>query len=120
MDILKDNITLDILYLVFSLCVGFDVLTGIVKAWKNRKLKSKTLRDGLIGSVGELITLLMCMIATALIPILDIVVFMLMLFMILKELYSILENLIIIGVKFPTWLVQGLQVYTDQLDKGGK
>lgn len=119
-ELLKDNVTLEILYKVFTICVTFDVLTGIIKALKLGRLKSRTLRDGLFGSVGELITLLLCIIATSLIPLVGTIVFILMLFMILKELYSIIENLVVIGVKFPTWLVKGLQVYTDQLDNGVK
>lgn len=119
-ELLKDNVTLEILYKVFTICVTFDVLTGIIKALKLGRLKSRTLRDGLFGSVGELITLLLCIIATSLIPLVGTIVFILMLFMILKELYSIIENLVVIGVKFPTWLIKGLQVYTDQLDNGVK
>lgn len=119
-ELLKDNVTLEILYKAFTVCVTFDILTGVIKAWKLGRLKSRTLRDGLFGSVGELITLLLCIIATLLIPLVGTIVFILMLFMILKELYSIVENLVVIGVKFPTWLVKGLQVYTDQLDNGVK
>lgn len=120
LELLKENVTLDILYKAFTICVTFDVLTGVIKAWKTGRLKSRTLRDGLFGSVGELITLLLCIIATSLIPLLGTIVFTLILFMILKELYSIIENLIVIGVKFPNWMVKGLQVYTDQLDQGSK
>ena len=57
---LQENISLETLYLIFSILVVGDVITGIIKAWKNGRLKSRTLRDGLFASLGELILLLLC------------------------------------------------------------
>ena len=118
LEILKENVRLNVLYEVFCICVTFDVMTGVIKALKNKRLKSKTLRDGLFASIGELITLLLCMLSTSLIPITTSMVYTLMGFMILKELFSILENLVQIGVNFPTWLIKGLEVYAEKIDKG--
>lgn len=120
---LQEHISLDTLYVIFSILVVADILTGVIKAWKNQRLKSRTLRDGLFGSVGELIVLLLCIIAAELVPITIVVVFAILLFMCLKELYSILENLIEIGTRVPNFLVKGLKVYIDKIDnnvEGGK
>lgn len=114
--ILQENITLETLYYVFSILVAFDVATGIIKAWKNGKFKSRTMRDGLFASLGELMLLALSIAISTLIPISRVVIFMLLIYMVLKEFGSILENLIDIGVNVPTWLIKGLKVYTDKID----
>lgn len=113
---LQENISLQTLYLIFSIEVVVDVITGIMKAWKNGRLKSRTLRDGLFASMGELILLLLCIGAAELVPITIIIVFSILVFMVIKELYSILENLLEIGARIPSWLVKGLKVYVDKFD----
>lgn len=108
------QITLQTMYMIFSVLVTSDVFTGMVKAWKLGKFKSRSLRDGLFGSMGELITLALCILAANLLPFTRFIVFALLIYMSVKELYSVVENLIEIGVKFPTWIVKGLQVFIDQ------
>lgn len=114
--ILQENIPLATLYLIFSIEVVADVVTGIIKAWKNGRLKSRTLRDGLFGSLGELILLLLCIGAAKLVPLTTLIVFSILIFMVIKELCSILENLLEMGARVPKWLVKGLKVYVDKLD----
>lgn len=114
--VLQENITLEVLYYVFALFVSMDILTGVVKSWKNGRMKSRTLRDGLFGSIAEIILLFICMIVNYLIPISGPVIFILFVWMNIKELTSICENLLEIGCKLPSWLVKGLKVYTDRLD----
>lgn len=115
-DFLKDKVTLETLYYCFAISIGFDVFTGIVKACKNGKLRSRTLRDGMFVSFGELIFLALCIGTTMLIPTTHWIVFTILVIMTLKELASILENLIDIGVKLPTWLIKGLATYNEKLD----
>lgn len=119
---IRASLPIETVYKAFGILVCFDVITGITKAWKNSNLKSKTLRNGLFCSFGELIVLALCILATALLPIdvVSITVFMLLVFMVLKELFSICENLIEIGVKLPKFLINGLKVYSDIIDNGGK
>lgn len=114
--VLQENITLEVLYYVFALFVSMDILTGVVKAWKNGRMKSRTLRDGLFGSIAEIILLFICMVVNCLIPIARPVIFILFVWMNIKELTSICENLLEIGCNLPGWLVKGLKVYTDKLD----
>lgn len=113
---LQKNITLDTLYYVFAILVVFDVLTGCTKAWKNGRLKSRTLRNGLFASIGEMLALILCIFIAAIIQIATSLVFAILVFMILKELTSIIENLVELCVKLPNWLIKGLQVQTDRLD----
>lgn len=115
---LKEMITLETLYVVFSILVVGDVISGVIKAWKQGRLRSRTLRDGLIASIGELFMLLLCILAAELVPVTGIVVFAVLLFMALKELISICENLLEIGVKLPNFLIKGLQIKIDQINGG--
>lgn len=119
---LQKNITLETLYYAFAVLVIFDVITGCAKAWKGGRLKSRTLRNGLFGSIGEMLALLLCIFIAGIVPISSPLVFAILVFMVLKEIASIVENLVELGAKLPSWLIKGLQVQTDKLDdlKGGK
>ena len=117
---LQENVTLETLYYVFAMLVIFDVITGCAKAWKAGRLKSRTLRNGLFGSIGEMLALLLCIFIAGIVPISSPLVFAILVFMVLKEITSIVENLVELGAKLPSWLIKGLQVQTDKLDKGEK
>lgn len=113
---MKKQVTLEIIYIIFSLLVTFDIATGTFKAWKKGGFKSRSLRDGMFGSMAELIFLLICIIIATLIPISRFFVYVILIVMILKELSSIIENLVECGARVPTWLTKGLKVYNDKLD----
>ncbi|SDO76921.1 phage holin family protein [Clostridium gasigenes] len=113
---LKEQITLETIYYIFTILVATDIITGVIKAWKKGGFKSRSLRDGMFGSLAELILLILCILASKLVPITSFIVFVVLLVMIFKELSSIVENLVECGAKLPTWLTKGLKVYTDKLD----
>lgn len=113
---LQKHVTLETLYFMFAILVGLDVLTGVIKAWMQGRFRSRTMRNGLFASMGELILLLLAIIIATLIPFAIIIVFSLLIAMGFKELGSISENLTEIGVKLPKWWLKGLQVYTEKLD----
>ena len=120
-NLLRKNIAVETIYYAFSFLVAFDVITGVVKAWKQGRFRSRTMRDGLFASLGEIMLLALCVAATTFMPITETIVFLIIVYMILKELTSIIENLVEIGVKMPLWVVQGLKIYSDKinnLDKG--
>lgn len=119
-NLLQENVTLETLYYVFGILVVFDVITGCVKAWKLGKLKSRTLRNGLFASMGELLALVLCVFIAVIIPFSTILVFSILVFMILKEITSIVENLVELGAKLPSWLIKGLQVQTDKINNLNK
>ena len=112
--------TLNALYTLFAFFIFLDTVTGLIKAFKNCRIKSRTLRDGLFCSVGELVLLAIAIILVYFIPALNLFIFMLIFFMALKELISILENLVEIGVRLPKWLIKGLKVYTDKIENLGE
>ena len=116
--ILQENVTLEVLYYTFATLVAADIFTGVIKAWKNGRMKSRTLRDGLFGSIGEVILLFICMFINYLIPIAGPIIFILFIWMNIKELTSICENLLEIGVKLPNFLIKGLQIKIDQINGG--
>ena len=60
-------------------------------------------------------TALAAIVAT-LIPIAEMPIFFIFVTMSIKELSSVVENLVEIGVKIPAWLCKGLNVYTQKLD----
>lgn len=113
---IKKQVTLEVIYIIFSILVTFDIITGSFKAWKKGGFKSRTLRDGMFGSMAELMFLLICIIIAKLIPISRFIVYVILTVMILKELSSIIENLVECGARVPTWLTKGLKVYNEKLD----
>lgn len=115
-NLLNEHVTLETLYYSFAVLVIFDIITGCAKAWKGGRLKSRTLKNGLFGSIGELLALFLCIFIAIIIPISSALVFAILVFMILKELTSVIENLVELGAKLPTWLIKGLQVQTDKLN----
>lgn len=112
--------TLNTLYTLFAFFIFLDNITGLIKAFKTGRIKSRTLRNGLFCSVGELVLLAMAITLVYFIPVISLFIFMLIFFMALKELISILENLIEIGVRLPKWLIKGLKVYTDKIENLGE
>lgn len=54
--VLQENITLEVLYYIFAFFVAMDILTGVVKAWKNGRM-TKEEHDELISlmTVDEVI-----------------------------------------------------------------
>ena len=117
---IETYMTLNTLYTLFAFFIFVDNVTGLIKAFKNRRIKSRTLRNGLFCSVGELVLLAMAITLVYFIPVISLFIFMLIFFMALKELISILENLVEIGVKLPKWLIKGLKVYTDKIENLGE
>ena len=117
---IETYITLNTLYTLFAFFIFLDTVTGLIKAFKNRRIKSRTLRNGLFCSVGELVLLAMAITLVYFIPVIRLFIFMLIFFMALKELISILENLVEIGVRLPRWLIKGLKVYTDKIENLGE
>ena len=112
--------TLNALYTLFAFFIFVDNVTGLIKAFKTGRIKSRSLRDGLFCSVGELVLLAIAIILVYFIPKISLFIFMLIFFMALKELISILENLVEIGVRLPKWLIKGLKVYTDKIENLGE
>ena len=116
MNLLRENVKLETLYYIYIIFVGVDIITGMIKAWQKGSFKSRTLRNGLFVSLGEMVFLALAAIVATLIPIAEMPIFFIFVTMSIKELSSVVENLVEIGVKIPAWLCKGLNVYTQKLD----
>lgn len=113
---LMDLIALETLFLIFGFLVFTDTLTGVMKAWKKKRMKSRTLRDGLFASMGELTFMACCIVINHFVPITGVVMFLCFVWLCFKEFYSIIENLIELGLQPPAFLVRGLKVWIDKID----
>lgn len=83
-----------------ALVLGFiilDFLSGMIKAFKNHDFDSSVMRDGLVNKMGEVITLLLAILAEKSLPYFDISIGTpvfngICTYLILMEIGSIIEN----------------------------
>lgn len=115
-----EQMTAEKLYLMYLGLIAFDFLTGILRAGKEGRLRSRTCRDGIFSTVGELCLLAIGLATCKFLPEIYRVVSTLTLGFMIKELLSIFENLAGLGVWLPKFLVNALEVAVDQIDKGEK
>lgn len=84
-----------------------DVLTGIVIAWKNNDFQSSKMRAGLSKKFGELIYVVVGIIAKFAMGI-DLIQHFAVGYICLMEISSLAENCDKLGVKLPKWLKEKL------------
>jgi toxin secretion/phage lysis holin len=102
--------------LLVLLSVG-DILTGVIKAWKEKRLRS---REAWFGYVRKMLSFLVVIVANVIDQILGlngVLTFGTVLFYIANEGLSIAENLAQIGVKIPKAITDRLQVIEGQSDE---
>ena len=109
---------IDVSFKLFFIAVVIDFLTGVISAAARGALKSRTCSDGMFRSLGELITLVIFAIVAHYVPAVEDYVNIFTLGFVLKECISIMENLVKLGVSFPTPLVNMLNAYHDQVENG--
>ena len=88
------------LFIVCAIIIFADVLTGYLKAFKNKKLNSSISRDGFIKKIGWMIALLLGVALDYFIHI-HIFLFGTAPVCIITEAISVYENLSDVGVKLP-------------------
>lgn len=91
-----------------------DIITGIVKAWKFKKLRS---RSAWFGYVRKMLTFLVIIVANIMDQILGlsgVLTFGTVLFYVSQEVLSITENLAQVGVKVPKAITDRLQVIEEK------
>ncbi len=93
----KDCRTLFILCSVLIFC---DVITGYLKAWKQREINSSISRDGYIKKVGWIVALLLGVVLDQFIHV-HIFLFGTAIVCIATEAISVYENLSAVGVNLP-------------------
>ncbi|MEC0677899.1 holin family protein [Bacillus inaquosorum] len=105
------------LLLVLSI---IDVITGVIKAWKFKKLRS---RSAWFGYVRKMISFLVVIVANIIDTILNlngVLTFGSVLFYIANEGLSITENLAQIGVKIPAAITDRLHVIEEENEQTTK
>jgi toxin secretion/phage lysis holin len=91
-----------------------DIFTGVIKAWKEKRLRS---REAWFGYVRKMLSFLVVIVANVIDQILGlngVLTFGTVLFYIANEGLSIAENLAQIGVKIPKSITDRLQVIENQ------
>lgn len=100
--------------------MGFDYLTGIMKAVHNHDIQSSKLRDGLMRKFGEMITIIISLFLQYSIGLPKEITIFISIYIIVMELISIIENLDAIGVKVPKWIKDRLLNVAEENDDGKK
>ncbi len=119
------------LVLLLTLCMGLDVGTGMAKAAKNGTWSSSVAREGLYHKVGSIVAVLVAFL-------LDMVIAIIMehlpgldlpftynglfgpsvvVWYILTEIGSIVENAGELGAPVPKWLKGSIAIFRDKLDE---
>ena len=88
------------LFILCSILIFTDVITGYLKAFKNRKLNSSISRDGYIKKIGWIVALLLGVTLDYFIHV-NIFLFGTAIVCITTEAISVYENLSDVGVKLP-------------------
>lgn len=101
------------IFLLCGLFIFTDVLTGYVKAFKNRKVNSSISRDGYIKKIGWTIAILLGFLVDTLVGI-NLFLIGSAIVCISTEGISVYENLAEIGVKLP------FKEYFEKLDNRGE
>lgn len=94
-----------------------DIFTGVIKAWKEKRLRS---REAWFGYVRKMLSFLVVIVANVIDQVLGlngVLTFGTVLFYIANEGLSIAENLAQIGVKIPKAITDRLQVIENQSDE---
>lgn len=88
------------LFIICSILIFTDVLTGYLKAFKNKKINSSISRDGYIKKVGWMVALILGVAMDYFIHV-HIFLFGTAIVCIATEAISVYENLADVGVKLP-------------------
>lgn len=103
---------------IYAILIMFDFMTGVLASWKENRLKSRTMRDGLFRTSAEVILLALLLYFKSFVQ-LDFVVFGVLIIglgLATKEGLSITENLYRLGVSVPNFLIKGLEIANNTLD----
>ena len=109
-------ITIESLLNTFFYMIGFDLVTAIIVAAKNGKIRSRKFSDGIFRTMGECIVLSIIICLYKLIPTLSSLLWVLIIAFIFKEGISIIENLIKLDVWIPDSIKKMLEVGVEQVN----
>lgn len=115
----KDVVQFDLFFQVYLILMVLDFITGFLKAFKTEGFKSRKIREGVIRVLGEIIAIFVGGVLSILLNIGGIALGIKALF-IFKEAISVFENLGVVGVYIPKWILTHLEEFKNQynpLDK---
>jgi toxin secretion/phage lysis holin len=99
------------------LLMGIDIVTGIIKAWKNKKLRSRTGWFGYVRKIGIFGAIIAANIIDIILDLNGAIAYSTVLFYIVNEILSVVENLAEMGVKVPKVLTDKLHTMQTEEDK---
>ena len=111
------------LYWVFLLpavCAAADIITGWIQATINSCWDSTKMRKGLYRKGGEMLIVFLVYIIYLAVAIPVEIVKGVVIYIVIMELVSVIENLDLAGVSMPTWITHRLKKIADGLIKEDK
>lgn len=106
----------DSLLTVFSMIIIIDTITGMLKAWNLGEYESSKFRSGFIKKSGYLLGVILSVQIDTLLNSNGALRDAVLTFFVVNESFSIIENLSIMGVKFPAMLTNALKALHDKND----
>lgn len=97
--------------------MGFDIVTGLLGAWKSKTFKSKKMRDGLSKKVGELEVIVIGELFSYGLGMPDYIMSAISMYIIFMETLSVAENLKKLGVPLPAFIYNALDTFDDAVNK---
>ncbi|QHM08361.1 phage holin family protein [Bacillus subtilis] len=94
-----------------------DILTGVVKAWKFKELRSRSAWFGYVRKMLSFLVVIVANIVDTILNLNGVLTFGTVLFYIANEGLSITENLAQIGVKIPAAIIDRLHVIENDNDQ---
>lgn len=109
------------LLMIWFVFVCLDLLTGLISSFKNKNFKSSIMRDGLLKKCGEFIVLVTIIFTQRLVNIsgfnTQIISTVFATSLCFKEIGSIVENWIKMGVNVPDFVTKWFKITNDMLVK---
>lgn len=106
---------IDNLFKAFFIAIAADLITGIIAAGYEGRLKSSTMRRGLWTTMGELTALTLMIFISQLVPETVSMVEFVLMAMLFKEGVSICENLGRAGMWIPPWMRKALESFSEDI-----
>ena len=103
------------IFLVPTILMGLDILSGMINAWAKKEFKSSKIRLGLAKKCGEILILIIGEVLTAGLMLPKYVITAISVYIIFMELTSLIENLDKLGVPIPKSIKDRIN---NELNKG--
>ena len=99
--------------------MGVDIITGVVKAWVNKKFEASIMRTGLGKKAGEVAILIVGELLSYALNLPDAVMNAVSFYIIFMEAMSIMENVNQLGLPIPGFIKDVINNTNETLQNGG-